>query len=191
MRVVVSGFPRSGTSMMMGCLVSGGMPPYYSSIREDRMKRMRKDDYVINTDFYEVGQDQYMNLGFSSELPDNICVKIQAIGLPLLAGAKYWKIIMMRRDPEAIRESYKGAFGKQSWNRMKESQCWPEYYYRRIDGVKSIMEARRDVELIELWYDDVLADPVSAMQKINAMGIPIDTMKAASYVDDKKRRYGT
>lgn len=184
---IVSGIHRSGTSMMMKALQAGGVELFYSGIREQRMQTVNSTDYVVNDDFYEVGQEEYMRLGFSNELPDDVAVKIQAVGLPILAAAKGYKIIYMRRDPAAIKQSYIKAFSERDFNGLYSD--WPSHYWNLLDGVKGIMEARRDVELLELWYDDVVADPVGAMERVAAMGVPIDVDAAASIVNGEKRRY--
>ena len=141
--------------MMMKCLVAGGVVPIWSKFRENDM-HLGDEKYRINPDkFYEVGQEKYMRLGFTSELPNECCVKIQAIGLPILAAAKGYKIVYMRRDPEAIKQSYIDSFGEKDFH--DEYKDWPAHYWRLLDGVKAIMETRRDVELLELQYEDVLA----------------------------------
>lgn len=184
---IVSGIHRSGTSMMMKALQAGGVELFYSGIREERMQTNNRKNYTVNDDFYEVGQGEYMRLGFTTELPDEVAVKIQAIGLPILSACKGYKIIYMRRDPEAIKQSFIKAFSADEFNGKYAD--WPAHYWNLLDGVKGIMGARRDVELLELWYDDVLADPVGSMQRIAAMGVPIDVDAAASVVDPERCRY--
>lgn len=172
---------------MMKCLVEGGIKPFWSKIRERDM-HSNDERYEVNPDkFYEVGQKEYMRFGFTSELPDNCCVKIQAIGLPILSAAKGYKIIYMRRDPEAIKESYIKAFGPKNWPYSN----WPDHYWQLLDGVKGIMGVRRDVELLELQYEDVLSDPTGSMERIKAMGVPINVNRAAGVIDPKWNRHAT
>ena len=171
----------------MQALKAGGIELFYSKRREARMQATNKDDYEVNPYFYEVGQSKYMNLGFTTDLPDNIAVKIQAIGLPIIAANRNYKIIYMRRDPEAIKQSFIAAFSEQDFKNNYSD--WPNHYYQLLDGVKAIMKQRGDVELLELCYDDVILDPMNAMIKIKQMGINIDVDKAVSVVDATKRRY--
>ncbi|MCG7945851.1 MAG: hypothetical protein N0C84_05835 [Candidatus Thiodiazotropha taylori] len=183
---VVSGIHRSGTSMMMKVLMEGGIKPYWSKLREKQMMRGR-DEYEINPDgFWEVGQQQYMQMGFTSTVPDESCIKIQAIGLPILSAAKGYKIVLMRREPEAIKQSYQKAFPKDNFEAMYPS--WPSHYWQLLDGVKGIMEARRDVDLIELWYDDALADPHGAVDKLISHGFPLRSPKSAALVINPEYR---
>ncbi|MEW8091246.1 MAG: hypothetical protein AB2784_16640 [Candidatus Thiodiazotropha endolucinida] len=185
---IVSGMHRSGTSMMMKMLMEGGIHPYWSKLREKQMMRGR-EEYDINPDgFWEVGQQQYMQMGFTSAVPDESCIKIQAIGLPILSAAKGYKIVLMRRDPEAIRQSYKKAFPDDNFEAMYSN--WPGHYWQLIDGVKGIMEMRRDVDLIELWYDEVIEDPRGALNKLIAYGFPIRSVESAvAVVNPEYRRF--
>lgn len=186
---VVSGIHRSGTTAAMEALIAGGITPFWSKRREQQMQ-LGQTDYVANPgSFWEVGQENYMRFGFSSELPDECCVKIQAIGLPILSAAKGYRICYMRRDPSAIRRSYEKAFPSDNFTKMYPT--WPSHYWQLLDGVKAIMEARRDVDLVELWYDEVLENPETAMKKLAAHGFPIEVSKAAAVWDKKHRRHET
>ena len=186
---IVSGLHRSGTSMMMSALVEGGIIPIYSKQREKAMRLNNTKDYTVNPDgFYEVGQQEYMRLGFTSELPSECCVKIQALGLPILSAAKGYKIIYMRRDPAAIKKSFIKAFSEREFN--KKYDDWPTHYFALLDGVKAIMQQRRDVELLELQFDDVISNPRKVFTQIAAMGVPIDINKAISIVKPEFKRCG-
>lgn len=182
---IVSGIHRSGTSMMMDLLVQSGIRPYYSKIREKQMQH-GKDDYKLNKNFWETGVNDYMQLGFTSELPDNCCVKIPAIGLPILSPAVGYKIIYMRRDPDSIRNSYIRAMPDDDFDNKYPS--WPSHYWRLLDGVKGIMQTRRDVDLIELWYDDILKDPLNTIKKLIAHDIPI-LESVVDLIDPQQRRF--
>ena len=186
---IVSGIHRSGTSAMMRALVEGGIKPIVNKAREKQMRLTNTLDYTVNKHgFWEVGQSEYMRLGFTSELPQESCVKIQAMGLPILSAAKGYKIIMMRRDPKAIKTSFINAFSEREFN-AKYSD-WPTHYFTLLDGVKAIMQQRRDVELMEIQFDDMIDDPFKVFTKIKAMGIPIDINKSVATIEPELKRYG-
>ncbi len=182
---VVSGFPCSCTSGMMYALHMAGIPMYYSGKREAAM--MKADPNHNKYGYWEVGQDRYMKLGFSLTVPDKHCVKIQALGLPILAGGRSYKIILMRRDPDEIRLSYEDKYPEQDFD--KEYPNWPDYYWRLMENTKSIMSQRRDCELLEVWMTDLISDPVSQFKRIAAMGIKIDVEKAAKSIDPAQHHH--
>lgn len=187
---IVSGIHRSGTSAIMKALIDGGIEPVYSQVRERRMKLNDRKDYKVNEHgFWEVGQDEYMRLGFTSELPDECCVKIQAIGLPILAAAKGYKIIYMRRNPNDIKASYIKVFGEKAFNATYSD--WPTHYWNLLDGVKAVMQQRRDVELLEVQFNEMIDSPSKVFNQIKAMGIPIDINKSIQAIDPRQRRYGS
>lgn len=184
---IVSGMHRSGTSMMMDVLVKGGIKPIWSKAREKQMKSGHSDYKINYGKFWEIGQEEYMRFGSTSEIPDECCVKIQAIGLPILAAAKGYKIIYMRREPTAIKASYEAAFPNDNF--IKKYPTWPSHYWQLLDGVKGIMESRRDVDLIELWYDDVLNNPSCAVDKLIAHRLPINKERAIEVIKPEYRRH--
>ncbi len=187
MRYIVSGIHRSGTSMMMKCLIDGGINPVYSEKRESRMRSGDKEDYELNPDgFWEVGQANYMQFGYTSTLPDECCVKIQSIGLPILSSGEY-KIVFMRRNPETIKISYIRAFGEIDFDKQYGDN-WLEYYEELTSGVIGIMRQRRDVDLIEVNYNDVVNNPELEMNKLKDFGIPIDVNKAKLVPNTEYRR---
>lgn len=190
MRYIVSGIHRSGTSMMMKCLIDGGITPIVSEYREMRMRANDSENYKLNPEgFYEVGQENYMRLGYTTELPDEICVKIQAIGLPILSADKEgYKIIFMRRDPEAIKRSYIKSFGQKGWDRDYGDKDWLEYYHHLTTGVIDIMNMRSDVDLLEIDYNSVVDEPFEEMRKIKDFGVPINVVKSALVPNKEYRR---
>lgn len=184
MITIVSGFPRSGTSMMMQCLKAGGVQVVFDRYRE----RLNLAPYVPNKHgFYEVGSDVYMQLGFAATLPDNIAVKIQILGLPTLSPGSQYKIIFMRRDPVEIKSSYQAAFPKDDFDEIYGD--WPNRYWRALESIKGIMAMRRDVEILELWFDKVIENPKQTMEQVKAFGVPINIKQAAKQIDPTQYRH--
>jgi hypothetical protein len=52
----------------------------------------------------------------------------------------------------------------------------------------SIADLRPDMEVLQVWYHDVLADPTAQFERIRDFGIPIDPDAAASIVNPKLYR---
>jgi len=185
---VVSGFMRSGTSMMMNSLTEGGLTPFYNKHREKYLGTENEKRDINPSKFYELGQQEYMRLGMTTELPDESLAKIMAIGLPILAAGKGFRIVYMRRNPDEIKASYEDKFPADNFQRMFPT--WPSHYWQLLDGVKGIMETRRDVYLTEFWYDDVIADPEKHIDILIANGWPItDRQAAISHIDPSHKRF--
>ena len=195
MIVVVSGIHRSGTSMMMGALNDGGIPILWDESREYQMRHRDTEEYMPNKyGFWEIGQKVYMVFGYTATIPDNHAVKIQYTGLPILAARdEGYKIIMMRRDPAEIRasmieweiknpDSVEGTFDKDHPN-------WSHEYHETIRHNKDILTMRRDCEFIEVWFKDVVENPLREMERVRDFGILIDPEKAIKMIDPTQYRH--
>src|SRR5512134_2763803 len=94
---IVSGLPRSGTSMMMKLLEAGGLPPVTDNIRsadEDNPKG-----------YYEFERVKQLTKGDVAWLPDaqGKAVKVIAALLPHLPAGYHYRVIFMQRAmPEVL-----------------------------------------------------------------------------------------
>ena len=94
---IVSGLPRSGTSMMMKMLEAGGLPPLTDNLRtadEDNPKG-----------YYEFERVKQLPKGDVAWLPDaqGKVVKVIAALLPSLPGGYHYRVIFMQRAmPEVL-----------------------------------------------------------------------------------------
>jgi hypothetical protein len=176
MLYVVTGFPRSGTSMMMRCLSFAGIKPVVSELRELAMSHRNKGDYPANPHgFYEVEEREYMRVGFLDSIKDGRCIKLLTTSLPFIP-ARPATVIWMRRDPTEIRRSYERTFPKESFETRYPD--WPRTHDVQLKHIRPIVEDRRSVRLVEINYRDVIENPVRALSVL-----PIDYQKAAAAVD--------
>lgn len=177
---IVSGFMRSGTSMMMQCLEAGGLEAAYNPIRDEMNEDFGDKDYKINEGgFYELTKEEYQDPAF----PDNYlgkAVKCLWGGMANLRASDNIKnIVFMRRPLEEIAASYEAAFGK------KHPAAIPELD-EKLDRIQGILGKRSDVRLRVVQYHDVIKNPI---QVFESLGWPIDTEKAAAIVDPEKYRH--
>lgn len=160
---VVSGYMRSGTSMMMQALEAGGMPVLRSE-RRDRLNESHADEqYRPNPISLYEPDPREMTLGWPRQ-HDGLAIKVVVPFLPRLSVHEY-KVCFMRRDPEEIRQSYEGAFGQ---------RLDLERIERATSEALLTLRNRRDVELTELWYPDVIEHGLDLdwpcdMEKANAV----------------------
>jgi len=96
-------------------------------------------------------------------------------------GLKY-KIVFMMRDPEEIRQSYEAFFDGKAPPTLKQ-------YPRIMRRVKGILGQRRDVDLTEFQYRDVVEEPLQHFQLLADAGWPIDPFRAAEVVDPDLCRF--
>ena len=173
---VVTGFPRSGTSMMMRCLQFAAIEPVINPEREAVMAKRNQGEYAANPyGFFEVRETDVLRVGFLESLPDGRAIKLLPTALPMIP-ARPTTVIWMRRDPAEIRKSYERTFANEDFD--KKFPQWPRTHDIQLKIIRPILEDRKSITVIELQYRDVIADPVGELSVL-----PIDYRKAAEAVD--------
>jgi hypothetical protein len=182
---VVSGFMRSGTSMMMRALEAGGL---VVAKEDERTKAMNErwgevgtpNGYLPNDDYYEMLIEPHLNPRFPSEFEDKV-VKVMYGGVAKLPRHQY-RAIFMRRPARDIQMSMLAAF------RDSTSLMWaPDVFDAHMSRIVDILRDRRSFASVdEVWYDDVIENPRKVFAKLDW---PIDVDAAAAVPNGKKRRF--
>lgn len=172
---VVTGWMRSGTSMMMDCLAAGGLPTLKSDRRNGYAAHHADEYYHPNPNgLHELTPEEYRIGGFEK---DKHAVKVVAPWLPWLKRCD--KAILMLRDPEEIRQSYEAFVGQQVDARFVEQ------YEHRMQRCREYF-AGLGASLIDVPYRDVLNEPLRWFGMLADRGWPIDDVAAAGVVDQAK-----
>jgi hypothetical protein len=182
MLYIVSGFMRSGTSMMMRALEAGGLDAVYSTKRDSEMNaRWGQPDYLPNDSYYELDGDDYLRGGLEQRYPGKL-VKCLWGGVLRLPPGDY-RVVFMRRPAAEIRVSLLAFFGSDY-----AATQFPDLD-KAMDGVIDILRDRRSFRSVDvLHYKDVLANPRKAFASLNW---PIDVKKAAAIPSRDKARFVT
>jgi hypothetical protein len=169
--------------MLMAALIGGGMPAAWSEARNHVANSQADDSYHPNRDgLYEVPLREYSQCGFPLAYAGKL-IKVMVWGLPSLAVNQY-RIVLMRRDPEEIRQSYEAFFGRPL------RHPWLAEYGQRMEQAESLLRNRRDVLWVDvLDYRAVVDEPASAFERLAANGWPIDVNKSAAVVDPAQCRF--
>jgi hypothetical protein len=182
---VVSGFMRSGTSMMMKALEAGGMAVARSLQRDVDLNRRFADvagpePFVPNEEYYELDEPVHLVPDFPLAY-DGHLVKALYYSLPLLPTWEY-RIIFMRRKAADIRTSMLAAFNDQ------RSMAWSEPTLdANLDRLTEVLRDRRSVKTLDVvQYEDVLSDPLRVLQ---ALDWPINATAAAQVPRHSDRRF--
>ncbi len=173
---IVSGYPRTGTSMMMFGLQTGGLEVAYSKNRES-LSSFGDNHYHPNYNgFYEVSMKEYKLSNFPLQYQGKL-IKVMLWGLDSLAvNLEGYRIIIMSRNPEEIRQSFEAAFNE---------VISPDPDKILLEYGK--MMNRKDVQSVNiLEYRKVIENPE---REIGNLDWPIDVIKAASIVDPQQYRF--
>lgn len=174
---MVTGFPRSGTSMMMAALEAGGLPCFRSAERESLRVAGSDEFYDPNpAGLYEPTLGQLR----AGAVPPGAAVKVVAPWLRHLPGLSCARAVLMTRDPEEIRQSYEAFIGR------RLPPAWVAGYPGILEAVRSRLA---DAVITTLSYTAVLADPLGAFRELAAAGWPIDPAAAAAVVDPTQHRF--
>jgi len=178
--VVVSGLPRSGTSMMMKMLQAGGMPLFVDDVRK------ADEDNPIG--YYELEEVKSLlkkeDKTWLSEARGK-GIKIVSTLLPGLPSSHFYKVIFMQRHLDEVILSQ---------NKMlrRRGELVDEAGDDRMRGMlekhlvktKLWMDGQLNFALVEVPYSEVIADPRRQAQRVrHFVEVDLDVEKMASAVD--------
>lgn len=161
--VIVSGLPRSGTSLMMQMLAAGGMP-----ILSDA-RRVADDD---NPRGYFEFEPVKRLLRDSSWLPNvrGKAVKIVAPLLHALPPDLPCRVILCERDLDEVLDSQQRMLERHS----RAPVAAPEpratlraEYLRELENAKELLARRPLTRVLSIDYRSAISDPRDAAQRIN------------------------
>lgn len=179
----VSGFMRTGTSMMMRALEAGGMETCYKQSRDVMKDRFADKHYDPNIGgLYELERRDYGEFGFPEKYKGKL-IKALNMGVPRMAVMPEGvRVVFMRRDTEEIRQSYDAFFGHQLAN--------IEHLERNMADIIERIGNRRDVLSLDVfWYRDVVVEPLKHFNTLREHGWPIDVGEAVAIVDPQHCRF--
>jgi predicted AlkP superfamily phosphohydrolase/phosphomutase/tetratricopeptide (TPR) repeat protein len=185
--VIVSGLPRSGTSMLMQMLAAGGLPVLTDGVRP------ADDDNPRGYFEYEPVKHIMRDRGWLAEARGR-AVKVVAPLLHFLPLGLPCRVIFIDRALDEILASQR---------RMIERQGGPDtgssagtarlkaQYGRIVLQTKALFDQRPRTRVLRVHRDAILGDPASAAHAIGAfLGGGLDTAAMAAQVDRGLNRWG-
>lgn len=178
---VVSGLPRSGTSMMMRALLCAGMPVLTDNVRQqdDRNPHGYFEWEAVKTrDGYQAWMDEAKGKA----------VKLVSRFLQHLPATHGYRVVFMHRQLDAVIRSQGDMASYHSglaWDEQ-EGQALARLYAEHVPDVLRWVRSRPNMRLLEVDYDQVLRDPrknfsavarflAPASLSVNAMVATVDT----------------
>lgn len=176
---IVSGLPRSGTSMMMKMLEAGGIPPYTDHIRTP------DDDNPKG--YYEFERVKKLPEGDTAWLPDaeGKAVKVISALLEHLPEEYSYRVLFMQRKMEEILASQKQMLIRsgQPTDKVGDEQL-AEMYEKHLAKVNGWLAAQANFSVLYLDYNQMLVDPEKNAAQVNEfLGGVLETRDMARIVD--------
>jgi hypothetical protein len=183
--VIVSGLPRSGTSMMMKMLEAGGLP-----IMSDGQRGADVDnpkgyfEYERVKDLEQEADKSYVREGRGKAL------KVISFLIRFLPDDNDYRVLFMRRDLDEVLDSQDKMIQRLgAADADAEREAMKEAY--RNDIVRTRLHCRKqpNFELLEVHYKATIQDPVATARSVNAfLGGRLDETAMAKAVDESLYR---
>ena len=180
--VVVSGLPRSGTSMMMRMLDAGGLEVVTDQIRaadEDNPRGYYEFERVKR-----ITEDQ-------AWLPDARGKVVKIISFLLLkapVGFSYKVIFMCRALPEVLK-SQQQMLIRRGDSSPQDDVRMAQLYEKHLVQARAWMDGQPNVDVLYIDHASVVNDPADAARRVNAfLGGALDERAMAGAVDASLHR---
>jgi predicted AlkP superfamily phosphohydrolase/phosphomutase/tetratricopeptide (TPR) repeat protein len=183
--VVVTGLPRSGTSMMMQMLHAGGLPVLVDDHRPADESNQR--GYFEHARAKQLARDASWLAGSNGK-----AVKIVAQLVPHLPTEHRYRLIMMHRPLEEIVNSQKKMLQRLGRDGATITD-WAlmHTYQRQVTHVRALLAhlRRRGVlDVLDVKYHDALQNPASVAAAVaEFLDCDFDSTRAAAAVDSTLR----
>ena len=181
---IVSGLPRSGTSMMMKMLEAGGLPPLTDNLRtadEDNPKG-----------YYEFERVKQLPKGDVAWLPDaqGKVVKVIAALLPHLPSGYHYRVVFIQRAMPEVLASQRQMLIRRGEDPDKiPDDVIAKLFEKHLKQVNDWVSQQSNVERLDVNYNEMLKNPQPFIEQINAfLGGQLDKAKMAAVVDPSLHR---
>ncbi len=175
--VVVSGLPRSGTSMAMRMLEAGGLATVVDDIRaadEDNPKGYFEDERV--KDLAQEGDRSWV-AGARGKV-----VKVVSSLLTHLPDSSYYKVVFMRRNLHEVLASQAKMLARRGEVHDTPDDEMLRMYAQHLEKVEFQLRYRPNVEALHVEYRDVVEEPRGEAERMNEFlggGLDVEAMVAA------------
>ncbi len=178
MITIVSGLPRSGTSLMMQMLNAGGLPVLSDGERKadtdnprgylewERIKQLPKDPSLI------------------AEAEGKVVKVISQLILSLPADYEYRVVFMQRPLPEVLKSQDEMLRRRGTSDSITDTSAIEEAFQRHLIEVNKWLAGKANVQVSRVHYHRVLREPKAVAEEIAAfLQVPLDIEAMVRQVD--------
>ncbi len=161
--VLVSGLPRSGTSMMMKMIEAGGIKVMEDGVRTpdiDNPKGYYEYERVKNL-------EKETDKSYLREARGKV-IKIISFLLKDLPPDNDYRIIFMRRDLDEVLASQNKMLKHRNETDTSDDNAMREAYLNHIASVRIMSRKRQNWQTIEVRYEDTVKNPAATAATLNA-----------------------
>lgn len=177
--IVVSGLPRSGTSMVMGMLAAAGLECVCDGVRtadKDNPRGYFEDERVKKL----TAADNSMWLGEARG-------KVIKVVSPLLKGLpddNVYRVLFVRRDLREVLASQKKMMDRRGEHHDQPDELMEEIFLKHLTALDATLKNRPEIKLMYLDHREVINDPHKQAGRIcKFLDQSLDTEVMAAAVD--------
>jgi hypothetical protein len=178
MITIVSGLPRSGTSLMMQMLAAGGMQVLSDGERRadvdnpkgylewERIKQLPKDPSLI------------------AEAEGKVVKVISQLILSLPMGHEYRIVFMQRPLPEVLKSQDEMLRRRGNTDTITDTSAIEEAFQRHLIEVNKWLAGKSNTQVLRVHYHRVLREPKAVAEEVAAfLQVPLDIEAMVRQVD--------
>jgi len=180
---VVSGLPRSGTSLMMQLLVAAGREALTDA------RRAADEDNPLGYLEYDKALSLAEDVSWLPKARGKV-VKIVAQLLPHLPRNEHYQLIFMERNLEEVIASQRAMLARQGRPGAElEDRELAAVYRAQLERIRGQIARRPELRVLTVRYAGLLADPTAGVNRLaRFLGEPFDQPAAAAAVRPELRR---
>ncbi|MES2794265.1 MAG: sulfotransferase [Planctomycetota bacterium] len=177
MITVVSGLPRSGTSMMMQILQAGGLP-----VLSDQERVADEHNPRGYLEYKKTKQLATDNTWLQEA--EGKSIKVVSQLLYHLPPQFEYRVIFMRRDLTEVIRSQEHMLGSRQSDSGPEQHVMREHFQRHLEALEAWLGRQPNMRVLPCNFSDMVADPTRLAPSISRfLGILLDPERMASAVD--------
>jgi hypothetical protein len=181
--VVVSGLPRSGTSMMMKMLAEGGVP-----ILTDEIRNADEDNPNGYYEFEPVKQLADGQIKWLASA-NGKAVKIISALLEYLPGDYQYKVIFMERAISEILASQQKMLSRRNEKSAIDDIDMQKQFEQHLAASKYWLARQPNIDVLYIEYNKMIANPDEYCAQITEfLDVPVDVEKMRSVPNERLYR---
>jgi hypothetical protein len=186
MITIVSGLPRSGTSLMMQMLVAGGMTPLADGERQADADNPR--GYLEWERIKQLPNDP----GCIAEGEGKVVKVISRLLLALPTGHEYRVVLMQRPLPEVLASQDQMLRRRGTYKEGANQAGIAAAFDKHLKEVYAWLDSRSNVRVVRVAYHEVLNQPAAVSRKLSEfLRVPLNVEAMAQQVDSSLYRNRT
>jgi hypothetical protein len=176
--VVVSGLPRSGTSLMMQMLEAGGIEPLTDGVRA------RDEDNPRG--YYEMERVKHLPEGDTAWVGQarGRALKVVSALIQSLPREHIYRVIFMHRRIEEVLASQEKMLDRREEGKDTDDEEMAEIFRSHLEEVREWLDDQSNFECLDVDFNGLVADPEPVVEEVNEfLRGDLDTGKMAEVVD--------